>query len=177
MPVASEINGECGLCPKSWKFAYSYYTALEYGKYDEVFLPQIYQATSIDDIPSDIRLKFNNRPVDFLYMDDTLAIFQDVDMDSNTHLLLFPIKHIDRLDILKYPVILNSMICAANMVVELAGLAEAYISISTKKDNTDYIPHFHMHIQSRDFIDYENLKNLLYPQFYLDSEFFVSCSD
>lgn len=173
MPIASEKNGECALCPKNWRFAYSYYTALEYGKYDEVYLPQIYQATSDDDIPSEIKLKFNNRPVDFLYMDEDIAIFQDVDMDSVTHLLVFPVKHIDRLDILKYPVLFNSMICAANMVVELAKLAEAYISISTKIHNTDYIPHFHMHVQSRDAIDYENLKNLLYPKFYLDSEFFV----
>lgn len=173
MPVASEINGECGLCPKSWKFGYSYYTALEYGKYDEIYLPQIYQATSEDQIPSDIKLKFKGRVVDFLYMDDDIAIFQDVDLDSVTHLLIFPVKHVDRLFILREPDLLKSMICASNMIIELAKLKEAYMSVSTKIGETDYIPHFHMHVQSRDAIDYENLKNLLYPGFYKDSIYYV----
>jgi diadenosine tetraphosphate (Ap4A) HIT family hydrolase len=171
MPIASEKNEECALCPNNWRFPYSYYTALEYGKGDEIYLPQIYQAESESDIPHEIKLKYDNKHVDFLYIDDSIAIFQDVDSDSITHLLAFPVKHIDRLNILKYPTLFNSIICAANMIVKLADLVEAYISISTK--NIDYIPHFHVHIQSKNAIDYESLKNLLYPKFYLDSEFFV----
>jgi diadenosine tetraphosphate (Ap4A) HIT family hydrolase len=172
MLVASEVDGQCALCPTNWRFKYSYYTALEYGKYDTVFLPNIYSAQSENDIPQQIRLKFSNQKVDFLYMDDEIAIFQDVDQDSVTHLLIFPVKHIDRLYILHSPELLKNIMCAANMVIELAKLPEAYMSISTKIGNTDYIPHFHMHIQSRDAIDYQGLKNLLYPGFYKDSKYF-----
>jgi diadenosine tetraphosphate (Ap4A) HIT family hydrolase len=171
MAIANQDNGSCALCPNDWRFSYSNLTAQEYGRYNENVLQKVYDAKQESDIPSVILKKFKGRDYGFVYKDEYLAIFHDVYQDMATHLLILPVDHIERFDILKYPDILMRMYCAANRIVELADFEECYIAVSNKK--TDYIPHFHMHVQSRSYAESEKLNSLLYPKFYEDSEFFV----
>lgn len=165
-------NGECRVCPKSWKFKYSHNTALKYTKHDLQYLPQINNAISLDDIPSEIRLDFSNVEVNFLYLDDQIAIYEDVSPDDLTHFLLFPVEHIESLDILKHPDLFKSMICAAHSILEIANFLDATVTISLKQDYVNYIPHYHMHVRANSEIDFDELKSKLYPYFYKDSRFY-----
>lgn len=165
-------NGECRVCPTNWKFIYSHNTALKYGKNDLKFLPQINEAVTLDDIPSEIRLDFSNRQVDFLYLDDQIAIYEDVHKDDQTHFLIFPVEHIEALDILKYPDLFKSMICAANSLLEIAKFIDATVTMSIKQQDFNYIPHYHMHVRSPYDVDFQELKSALYPYFYKDSRYF-----
>lgn len=171
-PTAKKVDNNCALCPTNWRFLYSYYTALEYGKTDQQYLQQIYDSKTIDDIPEKIRIQYADYIVDFLYIDDQFAIFQDVEKDAPTHFIFFPIQHIETFNILKYPDLLKSMICAANMIVKITEVDEARTSISNKSNDLNIIPHFHMHLTANYPVDYLKLKNSLYPYFYKDSEFF-----
>ena len=174
MALAKEINGSCALCPNDWKFSYANLAAQEYGRYNKNILQKVYDAQEESDLPKIILKQFQGQDYGFVYKDEYLAMFYDVHQDQPTHLLVLPVEHIEKLHILKYPHILMRMYCAANMVVELCNLAEVYIAVSSKKANTDYIPHFHMHVQSRSSTTFEQLKNTLYDKFYEDSEFFVN---
>lgn len=172
MPIVNERDGSCALCPDDWRFSYSVFTAQKYGRYNENVLQKVYDAKEESDIPSLVLKQFKGRDYEFIYKDEHMAIFYDIYQDMATHLLIFPIKHIERFDILKYPDILMRMYCAGNSIIKLADFKECYISVSSKQ--TDYVPHFHMHVQSKNESTFEGLKNLLYPYFYEDSEFFIS---
>ena len=172
MPIVNERDGSCALCPDDWRFSYATLTAQEYGKDDNNLLQKVYDAKNEDEMPPIILEKFKGRDYGFIYKDEYMAIFYDVQQDMATHLLMLPINHIERFDILKYPDILMRMYCAGNSIVNLAGFQECYISVSSKQ--LDYVPHFHMHVQSKNESTFEGLKKLLYPYFYEDSEFFIS---
>jgi diadenosine tetraphosphate (Ap4A) HIT family hydrolase len=171
MPVINQDNGSCAICPNDWRFSYSNFTAKKYGRGNNNVLKKVLNAQEESDIPHIVLKQFKGRDYGFVYKDEHIAIFYDVYQDMATHLLMLPIQHIERFDILKYPDILMRMYCAGNSIVKLANFAECYISVSAKKE--DYVPHFHMHIQSKDRSTFEGLKELLYPYFYEDSEFFI----
>jgi hypothetical protein len=61
------------------------------------------------------------------------------------------------------------MFLAGDFIVKnSSSLKEAYLSISTKKEpyQGDYFRHFHLHLQSRDTLDKDELISLLTPGFY-----------
>jgi diadenosine tetraphosphate (Ap4A) HIT family hydrolase len=157
----------CYLCPTDWRFKYAYGIAKRRGKAD----PDIETIKSLihfDELPE--HLKKEDFPDDYLiYIDETLAITYEVEADMPLHLLILPIDHIENFDILNYPKVLSSMLLAGQYIVKNSStLNEAYISISAKKEEYQgsYFRHFHLHLQSRDVIDREELISLLTPEFY-----------
>lgn len=158
---------ECNLCPSSWRFAYSWSIANKYGKYDKEKQDVLWAVEDPYLLPPDLKeLTFPG----FLYKDDMISIFSDVDKDTPTHLLIFPIKHVEDLYILSHTDILKAALCAAEQLVERSGVAEAYISISAKKDGTSYVPHSHIHVQSQSVMNLDLLD--LPPYFYTQSKYY-----
>ena len=171
-------SGSCALCPNDWRFDYAKNIAKEVGKHNQTYMPLVYNAETPDDIPEWLVSKFKGIKWEFAYIDEHIAIFDDVERDSKTHLLGVPVEHIHRLEILKRPDLLTKIMCASNMIVELLYLDEAYvdvssINISTKSKEYEYMYHFHAHVQSRKEITVAELREKLYPYFYKDSEFYV----
>jgi diadenosine tetraphosphate (Ap4A) HIT family hydrolase len=157
----------CYLCPTDWRFKYAHGIAKRRGKADPDIEP-LKSLTHFDELPE--HLKNEDFPDDsFIYIDETLAITYDAEADMPLHLLILPIAHIENFDILNYPEVLSSMLLAGQYIVKNSStLNEAYISISAKKEEYQgsYFKHFHLHLQSRDVIDREELISLLTPTFY-----------
>lgn len=160
----------CTLCPNSWKFKYAHKAAGVYGKYNLEKLRFVYEAQNESDIPSEIYEQFKNTSVEFLYQDEDMVLFGDVDQDKTTHLLLMPTKHIESWDILKFPEIIHKFYCFGNKMIDLLDMEEVYMAVSAK--HYYQVKHFHMHIQSESKIP-DDIKDRLYPYFYKDSEYYL----
>lgn len=157
----------CYLCPTDWRFKYAHGIAKRRGKAD----PDIELLKSLThsyELPE--HLKNEDFPDDyFVYIDDKIAIAYDAEADMPLHLLILPVDHIENFDILSRPDVLNSMLLAGKFIVKQSStLKEAYLAISAKKEEYQgsYFRHFHLHLQSRDVIDREELISLLTPEFY-----------
>lgn len=157
----------CLLCPNDWRFSYAWSVSRIHGKYNMDLKKLIEEASSEDEVPAHIREDVFEG---FIYKDDTLAIFTDVDKDSPTHLLIVPIEHLEDLYILGRPDLLMASMCAAEQLVEISEVPEAYISISSKKDGTSYVPHSHIHVQSQSIMGVENME--LPHEFYKRSKYY-----
>lgn len=155
------------MCPKDWRFKYSHGIAKRRGKADPD-IELLKSLTHFYELPE--RLKNEEFPDDFfLYIDDKIAIAYDAEADMPLHLLILPVNHIENFDILNFPGILNDMLLAGRYLVNQSStLKEAYLSISAKKDEYQgsYFRHFHIHLQSQDTLDKEELIKLLTPGFY-----------
>lgn len=155
------------MCPTDWRFKYAHGVAKRRGKADPD-IELLKRLTNPYELPE--RLKdevFPENP--FVYIDDKLAITYDAEADMPLHLLILPVEHIENFDILNYPEVLSSMLLAGQYLVKHSStLKEAYLSISAKKENYQgtYFRHFHIHFQSQDTLDEEELKSLLTPGFY-----------
>lgn len=157
----------CYMCPTDWRFKYAHGIARKRGKADPD-IELIKSLTQFYDLPEHI--KNEDFPDDtFIYIDETLAITYDAEADMPLHLLILPVNHIENFDILNYPEVLNDMLLAGQYLVKKSStLKEAYISISAKKEEYQgsYFRHFHIHLQSRDTLDKQELLSLLTPRFY-----------
>jgi diadenosine tetraphosphate (Ap4A) HIT family hydrolase len=158
------------MCPTDWRSKYSHGIAKRRGKADPD-IELLKSLTHFHELPE--RLKNEEFFEDYLlYIDDKLAIAYDAEADMPLHLLILPVDHIENFDILNYPEVLTCMLLAGQYLVKnSSSLNEAYISISAKKEEYQgsYFRHFHLHLQSRDVIDKEELLSLLTPQFYRHS--------
>jgi diadenosine tetraphosphate (Ap4A) HIT family hydrolase len=155
------------MCPTDWRFKYAHGIAKQRGKADPD-IELLKRLTDPYELPE--RLKNEHFPDDsFIYIDETLAITYDAEADMPLHLLILPVDHIENFDILNYPEVLNDMLLAGQHLVKKSStLKEAYLSISAKKEKYQgsYFRHFHIHLQSRDTLDKEELLSLLTPRFY-----------
>jgi diadenosine tetraphosphate (Ap4A) HIT family hydrolase len=154
------------MCPTDWRFKYSHGIAKRRGKADPD-IKLLKSLTHFYELPE--RLKNEEFLNDFIYIDDILAITYDAEADMPLHLLILPVDHIENFDILNYPKVLSHMLLAGQYIVKNSStLNEAYISISSKKEEYQgsYFKHFHVHLQSQDTIDKDELIGLLTPGFY-----------
>ena len=155
------------MCPDDWRFVYAIGIAHVRGKEDPV-IKELRSATSPEGMSlNDIQEFSNYQP--FLYKDDQFAIVYDAAADMPLHLLFIPVAHIENLDVLDHLGVLRDMFLAGEFIVKnSSSLKEAYLSISSKKESFqgDYFRHFHLHLQSRDVLDKEELLSLLTPGFY-----------
>lgn len=153
----------CYMCPNDWRFVYSY-SLPKTDPYVEV----VKGLQSVDELRPDVREKFEGlRP--FLYKDEDFVIIYDSEADAQLHLLFIPVEHIENLDVLNHLELLRNMFLAGEFIVKRSSsVKEAYLSISSKKElyQGDYFRHFHLHLQSEDGIDKQELLSLLTPGFY-----------
>lgn len=123
--------------------------------------------TNFDDLPDHLKHEQFQDP--FLYIDDTIAVVYDAEADMPLHLLILPVDHIENFDVLNHPEVLKDMLSAGHYLVRKSStLKEAYLSISAKKEEYQgtYFRHFHLHLQSQDTLNKEELLSLLTPRFY-----------
>lgn len=155
------------MCPDDWRFVYSYGIAHARGKADPA-LHKLKLLTGIDQLPLELKEEFQGLNP-FLYKDDNFVIVYDAEEDMPLHLLLIPVRHVENLDVLDDLELVRHMFLAGQFIVKSSSsLKEAYLSISSKKESFqgDYFRHFHLHLQSRDVLDKEELISLLTPGFY-----------
>jgi diadenosine tetraphosphate (Ap4A) HIT family hydrolase len=157
----------CYICPDDWRFVYSYGIAHARGKADPE-LQALKSLQSSTELKDELKAEFEGLQP-FLYKDDNFVIVYDAEEDMPLHLLLIPVRHVENLDVLNDLELVRSMFLAGQFIVKnSSSLKEAYLSISSKKESFqgDYFRHFHLHLQSRDVLDKEELLSLLTPGFY-----------
>ena len=157
----------CYLCPDDWRFVYSHGIARARGKADP-YIQTLKSLHSVDQLKPEVRKEFEGAQ-HFLYKDENFVIVYDAEEDMPLHLLLIPVKHIENLAVLNDLDLVRNMFLAGDFIVKnSSSLKEAYLSISSKKEpyQGDYFRHFHIHLQSRDTLDKDELIKLLTPGFY-----------
>ena len=153
----------CYMCPNDWRFVYSY--GLDKA---DPYVEVIKSLQSIDQLNPDVRAKFEGSQP-FLYKDENFVILYDSAADTPLHLLFIPVDHIENFKILDRIDLLKDMFLAGEFLIKnSSSLKEAYLSISSKKAmyQGTYFRHFHLHLQSQDVLDKQELISLLTPGFY-----------
>jgi diadenosine tetraphosphate (Ap4A) HIT family hydrolase len=151
------------MCPNDWRFVYSYSLAKT-----DPYVDVVKTLQSVEELRLDVREKFEGLQP-FLYKDEDFVIIYDSEADTQLHLLFIPVEHIENLDVLNHLELLRNMFLAGELIVKRSSsIKEAYLSISSKKElyQGDYFRHFHLHLQSEDGIDKQELLSILTPGFY-----------
>lgn len=92
----------------------------------------------------------NHLPAKFVYQDDILVVFKDINPKAKTHLLLVPKLHIKSLaDIgFEHQEIITYAIYKIPEVVKQLALSGFRTIINTGKDGGQMVDHLHFHILS-----------------------------
>ena len=88
-------------------------------------------------------------PSKIVYKDDFCAAINDINPQAPVHVLLFPIKPIQRLSAATEhdAQILSALLLAAPKVAKACGLENGFrVVINNGKDAGETIPHMHLHI-------------------------------
>ena len=89
-------------------------------------------------------------PSEFLYQDDDIVCFRDIDPQAPVHLLVIPRKHISSLALLDdadLPLI-GATVNVANQMARSEGISERgyRLAINCGAQGGQLIPHLHMHL-------------------------------
>ena len=89
-------------------------------------------------------------PAEFLYKDNTIAVFKDINPEAPVHLLIVPIKHIRSINDLSDTdkPILSEMMMVAKEMAKKEGISESgyRLFINVEKGGGQLIFHLHMHL-------------------------------
>ncbi len=92
----------------------------------------------------------NQAPADFLYKNDTLVVFKDINPHAPVHLLIVPRKHIRSVnDIQKEDSgIVSEMILTGQQIAKQAGIAESGYKLlfNVERGGGQVIFHLHLHL-------------------------------
>ena len=89
-------------------------------------------------------------PTDFVYQDDDVAVFRDVDPQAPTHLLVIPKRHIASSAEVSDPSVWSVLVGQAVIVARELGLEkDGYrMVINTGTQGGQTVPHLHLHLLS-----------------------------
>ncbi len=92
----------------------------------------------------------NELPAEFVYQDDIIAVFKDVNPRAKTHLLLIPKLHIKSLaDLtLEHQKIITHAVYKIPEIAKKSGLSGFRTIINTGRDGGQVVDHLHFHILS-----------------------------
>jgi len=89
-------------------------------------------------------------PGEFLYQDEEIIAFRDINPQAPTHLLIIPKSHIPSLAHLSEAdsPLIGHMVNAANELAKKEGISESgyRLAISCGEDGGQVVPHLHMHL-------------------------------
>ena len=89
-------------------------------------------------------------PSDFVYKDEEILAFRDINPVAPTHILIIPGRHIASLPDLQGDDfgMVGRMVKVANDLAKKEGIAEKgyRLVINSGKDGTQLVPHLHMHL-------------------------------
>jgi histidine triad (HIT) family protein len=89
-------------------------------------------------------------PGDFVYRDDEIVAFRDINPVAPTHILVLPRQHIESVPTLKpeHEGLMGRMILRAKALAEQEGISERgyRLVINAGPDGGQIVPHLHMHL-------------------------------
>ncbi len=89
-------------------------------------------------------------PGDFVYQDEEMVAFRDINPVAPTHLLLVPREHIEAVHGLprKHGGLVGRMMLRAGTLAEQEGIADGgyRLVINSGRDGRQLVPHLHLHL-------------------------------
>lgn len=89
-------------------------------------------------------------PGDFVYRDDEIAAFRDVNPVAPTHILLVPVRHMESLEELQPEDVglIGRMVLRAKALAEQESVAESgyRLVVNNGPDGGQVVPHVHLHL-------------------------------
>jgi histidine triad (HIT) family protein len=88
-------------------------------------------------------------PIEFVYRDDDVAVFADINPKAPVHLLIVPVKHFTGIaDVTEHDgAVLGHMLRVAHRVAQEKGLDQGYrLIINEGAHGGKVVPHVHMHL-------------------------------
>jgi hypothetical protein len=152
----------CMFCPNDIRRKWANKIVRKYEKTkkaNELFL-LIIDAKSDDDIPQEVKDLVSDAPELQLYVDNFIEIAYAARSTSKTHLLISPVRHIEKFQTLQDFDLLRKIIDAGWAIIRYTELDEASLHISLKGGEVP-IPHVHFHLHSENKINKEKLLELM----------------
>ncbi len=89
-------------------------------------------------------------PTEFLFKDDRIAVFRDINPEAPVHLLIVPVRHIRSINDLteKDQSVVSDMMMVAKKMAKKEGVSESgyKLFINVEKGGGQLIFHLHMHL-------------------------------
>ena len=89
-------------------------------------------------------------PSDFIYQDEELIAFRDINPQAPVHLIIIPRRHITSLTHLSEAdsALIGRMVAIANQLAKGEGVADKgyRLAINCGKEGGQAVPHLHMHL-------------------------------
>ena len=87
-------------------------------------------------------------PTEFVYSDDKVVAFRDLNPQAPVHILVIPREHFDSAVAVKDSSVWNSLLDAATKVAKQFGLDEKgfRMVINTGEQGGQTVPHLHLHL-------------------------------
>lgn len=86
-------------------------------------------------------------PCNFVYENDDIVAFDDLNPQAPIHTLIIPKEHVDSLDELDNQELLGKLLLAVKEVAKIKGATNGYRTvINTKKDGGQEVFHLHIHL-------------------------------
>jgi diadenosine tetraphosphate (Ap4A) HIT family hydrolase len=154
-------------CPTDIRRKYGAKIIRKYGKAlkQTELLGLIENAVEEKDIPWSIRTEFDDMPGLQLYMDEYIEIAYGARATSKTHLLVSPVRHIEKFETLEDLSVLKKIIDAGWAIIRYTGLKDASLGLSLKPGEVP-IPHVHFHINCTEVIDEAKLLELMERKYF-----------
>ncbi|MCD8025238.1 MAG: histidine triad nucleotide-binding protein [Candidatus Gastranaerophilales bacterium] len=83
---------------------------------------------------------------EFIYEDDTVAVFKDINPKMPVHLLVVPKKHIESLNFLEDEKLSGTLLQTVRKVCKKLGITDYKTLINTGKGAGQEVFHIHLHI-------------------------------
>lgn len=83
---------------------------------------------------------------EFVYENEKLVVFKDINPKAPIHLLVVPRKHIESLNELDDKDLMAELLSAVKTVTKKIGLKSYRVQINTGKDAGQEVMHLHLHI-------------------------------
>lgn len=88
-------------------------------------------------------------PTDFIYEDEKVVVFNDINPAAPVHLLIIPRKHIDKLQDLgdNDKELLGHLLLTANKVAKMKNIEKGFkVTINCGPKGGQKVPHLHVHL-------------------------------
>jgi diadenosine tetraphosphate (Ap4A) HIT family hydrolase len=162
------FNGQtCMFCPNDIRREYGakiirkYPKALKQGK----LLKLIFNATTDEDIPQEVKNEVSDMPDLQLYVDEYIEVAYAARLTSKTHLLISPVRHIEKFETSEDLDIIKKIIDAGWAIIRHTGLKDANLGISLKPGDVP-IPHIHFHVNCDEVVNEEKLLELMEREYF-----------
>jgi repressor of nif and glnA expression len=131
----------------------------------EQLIKLIFSARTEEDIPQEVKNEVSDISDLQLYVDKYIEIAYAARFTSKTHILISPVRHIEKFETEEDLDILKKIIDAGWAIVKYTKLKDANLGLSLKPGDVP-IPHIHFHMSCDEVINEEKLLKLMERKYF-----------